>query len=62
LRNRYGLKPETEVVFEETPVGVLIKAASRNRASQLKIAIRKSRRSANVKATSELMAITRNDD
>ena len=62
LRNRYGLKPETEVVFEETAAGVLIKPAASGRMAQLKAAMRKSRGSANVKSTAELMQLTRSDD
>ena len=62
LRNRYGLKPETEVVFEETAAGVLIKPAASGRVAQLKAAMRKSRGSANVKSTAELMQLTRSDD
>lgn len=62
LRNRYGLKPETEVVFEETAAGVLIKPAASGRVAQLKTAMRKSRGSANVKSTAALMQLTRSDD
>ena len=62
LRNRYGLNPETEVVFEETPAGVLIKPAASGRVAELKRAMRKSRGSANIKTTAELMQLTRSDD
>ena len=62
LRNRYGLKPETEVVFEETAAGVLIKPAASGRRAQLKAAIRRSRGSAAVTSTAALMELTRGDD
>lgn len=62
LRKRYGLKPETEVVFEETVAGVLIKPAASGRVSQLKAAIRRSRGSAVIGSTAALMELTRGDD
>ena len=62
LRKRYGLQPETEVVFEETAAGVLIKPAASGRTAKLKTALRKSRGSAAVKTTDELMRFTRGED
>ncbi len=62
LRKRYGLQPETEVVFEETAAGVLIKPASSGRTAKLKTALRKSRGSASVHSTDDLMRLTRGED
>ena len=62
LRKRYGLKPETEVVFEETAHGVLIKPASCDRVAKLKSAMKKSKGSATVSSTAELMRLTRGED
>jgi AbrB family looped-hinge helix DNA binding protein len=61
LRNRYGLKPQTEVVFEETADGVLIKPAASGRVAQLRSAMKKSRGSAAIESTAELMKLTRDD-
>ena len=62
LRKRYGLKPESEVVFEESPHGVLIKPAVTGRVAQLKKALRKSKGSAMVRSTAELIQKTRGED
>lgn len=62
LRNRYGLHPEKEVQFEETPHGLLIKPTSTDRLDQLKAAIRRTKGSATVQSTRELMQLTRDDD
>lgn len=62
LRKRYGLKPESEVIFEETPSGVLIKPASSDRMAQLEKALKESRGSAAIQSTAELMRLTRGDD
>ena len=62
LRNRYGLKPETEVVFEETAHGVLIRPASSDRVAKLRSAMKESRGSATVSSTAKLMRLTRGDD
>ena len=62
LRNRYGLMPETEVVFEETANGVLLRPAASGRVAQLKVALRKSKGSAAVKSTADLMQMTRGEE
>ena len=51
LRKRYGLQPDTEVVFEETATGVLIKPAASGRTAKLKTALRKSRGTASINST-----------
>lgn len=62
LRNRYGLHPEKEVHFEETPHGLLIKPTATDRLTKLKAAIRRTKGSATVSSTEELMQLTRGDD
>lgn len=62
LRKRYGLKPESEVVVEETAEGVLIKPAHADRLKQLKNALRKSKGVAPRFSADELMRMTRGED
>ncbi len=62
LRKRYGLKPESEVIVEESAEGVLIKPTATGRIDQLKKAFHQSRGSAEVKSTEELMRLTRGED
>ena len=60
-RNHYELKPETEVVFEETTAGVLINSATSERLSQLKAALLQSKGSA-ARSSAALMQLKRGDD
>ena len=62
LRQRYGLKPESEVVVEETTEGVLIKPAHSDRLQKLKKAIRKTKGTATLFTSDELMRMTRGED
>ncbi len=62
LRKRYGLTPETELVFEEAAGGVLIKPAATDRIKRLQAAIRKSKGTAAVASTAEVMHLTRGED
>ena len=61
-RQRYGLAPHTEVVFEEAPGGVLIRPAGPARSEQARKAIRKVRGIADAGLrTDEIMDLTRED-
>src|SRR5690606_23567316 len=62
LRKRYGLTPETELVFEEAAGGVLIKPAATGRIKRLQAAIRKSKGTAAVASTPEVVPLTRGED
>lgn len=63
LRNQFGLKPLSEVTFEAAEEGVLIKPASDQRVKALKLAMRKTRGSANAGLTTEqVMRATRGED
>ena len=63
LRRQFGLRPRTEVTFEATDDGVLIRPASAQRVKEMKAAIRKTRGSADAgRTTDEIMRITRGDD
>ena len=60
LRKRYGLTHNTEVVFEETDAGVLLRPASNLRVERLAQAIDSVRgRADNTLSTDEVMAMTR---
>lgn len=59
LRNQYGLTPDTEVCFEATDKGVLIRPAG-NRGEDLERRLSKSTGSATIPITTdEIMRITR---
>jgi antitoxin PrlF len=63
LRDRFGLYPETEVVFEATQWGVLIKPASEARRRRLQVALRRARGSATTgRSTMEIMRLTRGEE
>ena len=63
LRERFGLKPDTEVAFEAAADGVLIKPASAERVLRLQAAIRRSRGSATAgMTTDELIRLTRGEE
>ena len=63
LRKQFGMRLHSEVTFEATPDGVLIRPASAQRVKQLKAAIRKTRGSANAGLTTdEIMQATRGED
>lgn len=62
LRERYGLGPDTEVSFEATDRGVLIRPA-RTRHEELERRLAKATGSATVPLTTdEIMTLTRGDD
>jgi AbrB family looped-hinge helix DNA binding protein len=62
LRQRYGLGPDTEVAFEATDRGVLIRPA-RTRQEELERRLAKATGSATVPLTSdEIMTLTRGED
>ncbi|WP_221032195.1 AbrB/MazE/SpoVT family DNA-binding domain-containing protein [Actomonas aquatica] len=62
LRKRYALTPDTEVVFEETPEGVLIRPANIERLQKLRVALRRSKGSAAIQRSAELLDLTRGED
>ena len=61
-RQRYGLAPHTEVVFEEAPGGVLIRPAGPVREARLRRALKAVRGMADTGlATDEILTMTRED-
>jgi AbrB family looped-hinge helix DNA binding protein len=63
FRRQFGLKPLSEVTFEPAEDGVLIRPASAQRVKALKLAIRKTRGSADAGLTTEqVMRATRGED
>jgi AbrB family looped-hinge helix DNA binding protein len=62
LREKFGLFPETEVVFEEVENGVLIKPAAATRRREAQAWLKRARGSATAKLTTdEIMSLTRGD-
>lgn len=62
LRDEFGLQPETEVVFEATDAGVLIKPAL-SRAREIRERLVRATGSATIPTTTdEVMRLTRDDD
>ena len=60
LREKFGLFPSTEVAFEESEGGVLIKPAAASRRRQAERWLRRARGSATAKLTSDaIMRLTR---
>jgi AbrB family looped-hinge helix DNA binding protein len=63
LREKFGLLPATEVAFEESDGGVLIKPAIASRRRQAERWIRHARGSATTKLTADdIMKLTRGED
>ena len=63
LREKFGLFPATEVAFEESEGGDLIKPAAASRRRQAERWLKHARGSATVKLTSdEIMRLTRGED
>lgn len=63
LREKFGLFPATEVAFEESDGGVLIKPAASSRRRQAELWLRHARGSATTKLTSDdIMRLTRGED
>jgi AbrB family looped-hinge helix DNA binding protein len=61
-RQRYGLAPHTEVVFEEAPGGVLIRPAGPDRAEKIRKSLKKVRGIADAKLSAdEILGMTRED-
>jgi AbrB family looped-hinge helix DNA binding protein len=62
LREKFGLLPETEVMFEETDGGVLIKPAAATRRREAEAWLKRARGSATAKLTTdEIMSLTRGE-
>lgn len=62
LREKFGLWPETEVVFEEGDGGVLIKPAAATRRRDAEAWLKRARGSATAKLTTdEIMSLTRGE-
>jgi AbrB family looped-hinge helix DNA binding protein len=62
LREKFGLLPETEVVFEEVENGVLIKPAGATRRREAEAWLKRARGSATAKLTTdEIMSLTRGE-
>lgn len=60
LRNRYGLHPQTEVVFEATKGGVLVRPAPGERVRRLRENLGRVRGSSDTgRSTDEILAETR---
>ncbi|MGD1030167.1 MAG: AbrB/MazE/SpoVT family DNA-binding domain-containing protein [Opitutaceae bacterium] len=60
LRKKFGLLPATEVAFEESEGGVLIKPAAASRRREAERWLRRARGSATAKLTSDaIMRLTR---
>jgi AbrB family looped-hinge helix DNA binding protein len=63
LREKFGLLPATEVSFEETGDGVLIKPAASSRRRQAERWIKRARGSASAKITSDqILRLTRGEE
>ena len=59
-RQRYGLAPHTEVVFEEAPGGILIRPAGEARSGEIRKSLEKVRGSADAGlSTGEILSMTR---
>lgn len=62
LREKFGLLPQTEVVFEEAENGVLIKPAVATRRREAEAWLKHARGSATAKLTTdEIMSVTRGE-
>lgn len=63
FRDRYGLDPDTEVTFEPTPDGVLIKPSSADRRKRIEKWLGRARGSATaMQSTEAVMRLTRGED
>ncbi len=63
LREKFGLLPATEVAFEESDGGVLIKPAAASRRRQAECWLKHARGSATTKlASDEIMRLTRGEN
>ena len=63
FRKKFGLLPATEVSFEESGGGVLIKPAAASRRHQAERWLKRARGSATAKLTSdEILRLTRGED
>ena len=63
LREKFGLLPATEVSFEESENGVLIKPAASSRRRQAERWLKRARGSATAKlASDEILRLTRGED
>ena len=63
LRDQFGLHPRTEVTFEATGEGVLIKPAVVTRRARLQAWLRRARGSATAgRSTREILRLTRAED
>jgi AbrB family looped-hinge helix DNA binding protein len=63
LREKFGLFPATEVLFEESADGVVIKAAASSRRRHAERWIKRARGSATTKMTSDqIIRLTRGED
>lgn len=63
LRRRYGLEPRSEVTFEATEGGVLIKPVPNVRVATLKAGLERARKTADAaQSTAEVMRFTRGED
>jgi AbrB family looped-hinge helix DNA binding protein len=61
-RQRYGMTPHTEVVFEEAPGGVLIRPAGPDRTEKIRKSLKKVRGIADAgMSTDEILGMTRED-
>jgi AbrB family looped-hinge helix DNA binding protein len=61
-RQRYGLAPHTEVVFEEAPGGVLIRPAGPVRSERIRKSLKKVRGTADAGLrTDQILGLTRED-
>ena len=62
LREQFGLHPATEVAFEATPSGVLIKPAAAARRRQLEQWLKRARGSATTRrSTAQITRLTRGE-
>lgn len=63
FRDKHGLTPQTEVIFESTPDGVLIRPARTDRRQKLEKWAKRVRGSATSgQTTDDLMRLTRGED
>lgn len=63
LRSQYGLDPKTEVIFEATSDGVLIKPARSARRQQIEKWLSRAGGSATaIRSTETIMRLTRSED
>ncbi len=62
LREQFGLHPATEVAFEATPTGVLIRPATAARRRKLEQWLKRARGSATTRrSTGQIMRLTRGE-